>query len=68
MVHRFPPKDVIVQVNVTHSHDMRYVQIKSIPTALEYDPDLASLQQTELLAIFHMLFIVAGCDYIIILF
>ena len=58
---KFSPKEVIVQINVPHSRDLRYVHILNIKTALENDPDIASLPQDHLLAIFHM---VSGCDYI----
>lgn len=64
VAHKFPHKDVIVQVNVAHSHDLKYVQIKNIAKALENDPDLASLPHNDALAILHMLFIVSGCDYV----
>ena len=61
MAHRFPQKNVIVQVNVAHSRDLRYVYIRNV---LESDPDMASLPEKDISAIFHMLFVVSGCDYI----
>ena len=54
----------LVQVNVAHSRDLRYVQIKNIPKVLENDPDVASLPPGDAVAIFYMLFVVSGCDYI----
>ena len=64
VAHKFPEKDVIIQVNVAHSRDLRYVQIKNIPKVLENDPDVASLPPGDAVAIFYMLFVVSGCDYI----
>ena len=64
VAHKFPEKDVIVQVIVAHSRDLRYVQIKNIPKVLENDPDVASLPPGDAVAIFYMLFVVSGCDYI----
>ena len=36
------PKDVIVQINVAQSRELRYVHIKNVIKVQEIDPDLAS--------------------------
>ena len=52
VAHIFPQKDVIVQVNVAHSRDLRY----NIPKVLENDPDVASLPPGDAVAIFYSLY------------
>ena len=64
VAHSCPQKEVIVQINVAHSRELRYVHIRNMLKALESDPDIARLPQSYIAAIFHMLFVVSGCDYI----
>ena len=64
VANQYMPKDVIVQINVAHSRELRYVYIKNVLKVQEIDPDLASLPQNDISAILHMLFVVSGCDYI----
>ena len=60
----FPLKEVIVQVNVAQSRELKYIPIHNIIKVLKIDPDIASLPQDDLPAIFHIFFVVSGCDYI----
>lgn len=53
----------IVQINLPHSHEQRFVSINNLKIALENDPDLASIDRERLPGIVQMLFIVSGCDY-----
>ena len=55
VAHKFPDKDVILQINVAHSRQCKYVHIHNALKALESDP---SLPPNDLAAIFHMLFVV----------
>ena len=64
VANQYLPKDVIVQINVAHSRELRYVHIKNVLKVQEIDSDLASLPQNDISAILHMLFVVSGCDYI----
>ena len=52
--------ECIVQINLPHSHEQRFVSINNLKIALENDPDLASIDRERLPG---MLFIVSGCDY-----
>ena len=61
---RYLHKEVIVQINLAHSRELKYVHVRNIVKVLQIDPDIASLSQNDLSAIFHMLFVVSGCDYI----
>ena len=64
MCHKNSPKDIILQINVPHSREMRYVQLSNLKKALENDPDIACLPQDYLPNIFQMLFVLSGCDFI----
>ena len=57
-------KDVFVQINVPHSQTKLYVHLNNLVKALQLDPDLASLERSELARTFQMLFITSGCDYV----
>ncbi len=57
-------KQVIVQLNVPHSPTHSYLHLSNLITALELDPDLASLPRSSLCNIFQLLFICSGCDYV----
>ena len=58
-----PNKHYLVQIKVPHANP-KYVDIKKLLLAFQYDPDLASLPQTQLGSIMLQLYIVTGCDYI----
>ena len=55
--------ECIVQINLPHSSELRFVSLNNLKTALDNDPDLASINREGLLSTLQMLFIVSGCDY-----
>ena len=55
--------ECIVQINLPHSNEQRFVHLKNLKTALENDPDLASIPRERLPRTLQMLFILSGCDY-----
>ena len=55
--------ECIVQINLPHSNERRFVSINNLKTALHDDPDLASIDGERLPSTLQMLFIVSGCDY-----
>ena len=55
--------ECIVQINLPHSNEQRFVSINNLQTALDNDPDLASIDRERLPSTLQMLFIVSGCDY-----
>jgi hypothetical protein len=55
--------ECIVQINLPHSTEQRFVSITNLQTALDNDPDLASIDRERLPSTLQMLFIVSGCDY-----
>ena len=56
--------ECIVQLNLPHSQDLKYLHLNNLIEALEGDPDLASLPRDKLRIVMQMLFITSGCDYI----
>ena len=57
-------KDYIVQINVAHAQELKYVYLNNLVQALKDDPDLASLPDDQVASCLHVLFTVSGCDYI----
>ena len=57
-------REYIVQNNVPHSQDLKYVNLNSLVQALKDDPDLASLPGDLVAPCFQVLFTISGCDYI----
>ncbi len=57
--------EIIVQINVPHSKDFKYVHLNNLVQALDSDPDLATLPRSSLPSTFQMLFVCTGCDYIL---
>ena len=57
-------REFIVQINVPHAQDLKYVSLNSLREALIYDPDLASLPNDLVATTFLALFTCSGCDYI----
>ena len=64
ILNRISDKDIYVHLNVPHSQIQQYLHLNNLLKALELDPDLASLQRSELANVFQVLFITSGCDYI----
>ena len=64
IVQQCSPKECIVQLNLPHSQQLKYLHLNNLVQALEDDPNLASLPRDSLVSIIQMLFISSGCDYI----
>ena len=58
------PKQYIIQLNVPHSAQLRYIHLNHLQSALTNDPDLASLPSNTLPSTMQILFICSGCDFI----
>lgn len=56
--------EFIIQLNLPHSHEQRFLSLNNLQTALLNDPDLASIPRERLPITCQMVFIVSGCDYI----
>lgn len=59
-----PSKNYIIQFNVPHSLQKKYLNLKNLNMAFAHDPDLSTLPGKNLGAIMQTLFISTGCDYI----
>jgi len=59
-----PAKNYIIQLNVPHSIQKRYLNLNHLKLAFVHDPDLSSLPTESLGAIMQTLFVSTGCDYI----
>ncbi len=57
-------KDVIAQVSPYSSRELTFLHMSRLIRALETDPDLGKLKQSELPFIFQALFVCTGCDYV----
>ena len=57
-------KEYIVQLNVPHSMQKRYVHLNNLLCAFQNDPDLVSLPQTHVGTIMQAVLISTGCDYV----
>lgn len=55
--------EFIVQINMPHSKELKYVHLSNLVQALHSDPDLATLSRSKLPRVFQMLFVCTGCDY-----
>ena len=60
-----PSKNYIIQLNVPHSSDTKYLSMSNLKTAFMHDPDLSIVPKENLGAIMQTLFISTGCDYIL---
>ena len=59
-----PSKNYIIQLNIPHSLEKKYVNLKNLNMAFTRDPDLSTLPTESLGAIMQTLFICTGCDYV----
>jgi len=59
-----PTTTYVVQINVPHSDDNKYININNLQTAMMKDFDLRSTPQNDLGLVLQTLFICSGCDYI----
>ena len=57
-------KQLVVQINVLHATEKRYLHLNNLYLALQKDPDLASLPRNDLGVIVQSLFICTGCDFV----
>ena len=57
-------KQYIIQLNVPHSAEKRYLHLNRMKIALANDPDLASLPRENLGVILQTLFISTGCNFV----
>ena len=57
-------KDYIVQLNVHHSPDKKYLMLRHLNLAFQGDPDLQALPRDHLGSIVQSQYISTGCDYI----
>ena len=57
-------KEYIVQFNVHHATDKKYIILKQLKRAFHVDPDLHALPREDLNLIMQCLYICSGCDYI----
>ncbi len=57
-------KQYVVQINVPHSAEKRYLHLNHLYLALQNDSDLASLPRDSLGLVLQTLFICTGCDFI----
>ena len=57
-------KDYVVQLNIHHAVDKKYLILKHLQLAFQRDPDLHSLPREHLSLIMQSLYISTGCDYI----
>ena len=57
-------KEYIIQLNVPHAHEQKFLHLNNFVKALSSDPDLASLNRDKLANTFQTLFVCTGCDYI----
>jgi len=57
-------KDYIVQLNVHHSQDKKYLILRHLNLAFQGDPDLQALPRDHLGSIMQSLYISTGCNYI----
>lgn len=57
-------KEVIVQINVAKSRELKYLHINNLVRALQDDPDCGTLPRDKLTRIFLVLFVSSGCDFI----
>jgi len=54
----------VIQLNLPHSDESKYINLNNFHTALLQDMDLCNLQQDVLCKTLQTLFICTGCDYV----
>ena len=57
-------KQYVIQLNVFHSIERKYLNLNNLQTALLNDPDLATLPRNSISEILQVLFVCTGCDFI----
>ena len=57
-------KEYIIQINVLHSSEKKFLCLNHLHIALLNDPDLAALPRNNILETMHTWFICTGCNFI----
>ena len=57
-------KQFVIQLNVLHASEKKYLSLNNLCTALLNDPDLASLPRNSIFETLQVLFISTGCDFV----
>ena len=57
-------KQYVIQLNVFHATERKYLYLNNLQTALLNDPDLATLPSHNISEILQVLFICTGCDFL----
>ena len=57
-------REYIVQINVPHASEKRFVHLNNLHLALQRDTDLATVPRRHLGGILQSIYISTGCDYI----
>ena len=60
-------KEIIVQVSAINDKQLKVLHMSSLVKALNHDPDLSKIDRDKLPQVLQSLYVVSGCDYIIIL-
>ena len=56
-------KEYIVQLNVPHANEKKFIHLNNFLLALTADPDLATITKDKLAETLQVLFLCTGCDY-----
>jgi len=57
-------KQYVIQLNVPHAAEKKFLNLNRVESVLYNDPDLASLPRTSIVNIMQTLFICTGCNYV----
>ena len=57
-------KEVIIQLNVPHAQEKKFLNQTNLCLALQRDPDLATLPKDQLCHILQSLYVCTGCDFV----
>ena len=57
-------KNIIVQINTASSRELKFVNLTALNTAIQNDPDLATINPAILSKVLQTLYVCTGCDYI----
>ena len=63
-LNQHPTATYIIQLNIPHADEKKYINLNNLKMALSKDTDLSNVPQDEVCLILQTLFICTGCDYI----
>ena len=63
-LNQHPTATYIIQLNIPHADEKKYINLNNLKKALSKDTDLSNVPQDEVCLILQTLFICTGCDYI----